>query len=281
MAMKSIMVPCDFSGPARNAFTFAVELAGISNGEVHVIHFVELPVVVDSTMGMGPYPIDPKVFSEMEEQALEEFEKMKNAATLPAGVNVKFKSVRGYIIQGIQGYVKANNIDLIVMGTHGAKGMEEFFVGSHTEKIVRLSPVPVLAIRNKISVSSVGNIVLPNGLEAGQEQFIEKVKALQKFFQATLHILLVNTPNHFRREQEANAALEEFARNYKLERYTLNFRSHTLEQEGILAFAKEVKADIIAMGTHGRKGLAHLFKGSIAESVVNHVETPIWTCNLG
>jgi nucleotide-binding universal stress UspA family protein len=60
-----------------------------------------------------------------------------------------------------------------------------------------------------------------------------------------------------------------------------NFKIHVYndidEQEGTLNFANEVGADMIAMGTHGRRGLAHLFTGSIAEDVVNHVQCPMWT----
>ncbi len=71
--------------------------------------------------------------------------------------------------------------------------------------------------------------------------------------------------------------LEEFARHYDLSHYTLNTRNDFSEQDGIINFTHEIKADMIAMGTHGRRGLAHLFMGSVTEDVVNHVDCPIWT----
>jgi nucleotide-binding universal stress UspA family protein len=107
---------------------------------------------------------------------------------------------------------------------------------------------------------------------------MKKVKELQTFFNATLHILLVNTPARFMADAEAKKLLEEFAHNNKLANFTLNFRNGRTEEAGILAFADEVKADLVAMATHGRKGLAHLVSGSIAEDVVNHITCPIWTC---
>jgi hypothetical protein len=71
--------------------------------------------------------------------------------------------------------------------------------------------------------------------------------------------------------------MEEFARHYALSNYTLNTRNDFSEQDGIINFAHEIKADMITMGTHGRRGLAHLFMGSVTEDVVNHVDCPIWT----
>jgi nucleotide-binding universal stress UspA family protein len=61
-------------------------------------------------------------------------------------------------------------------------------------------------------------------------------------------------------------------KNYKVHVY-----NDISEQEGTMNFAKDIGADMIAMGTHGRSGLAHLFSGSIAEDVVNKVECPMWT----
>jgi hypothetical protein len=71
--------------------------------------------------------------------------------------------------------------------------------------------------------------------------------------------------------------MEEFARHYKLTQYTRNTRNDFNEPDGIINFAHEVKADMIAMGTNGRRGVAHLFMGSVAEDVVNRVDCPIWT----
>lgn len=79
------------------------------------------------------------------------------------------------------------------------------------------------------------------------------------------------------RSAEEMDMMEEFARHYALSNYTLNTRNDFSEQDGIINFAHEIKADMITMGTHGRRGLAHLFMGSVTEDVVNHVDCPIWT----
>ena len=163
------------------------------------------------------------------------------------------------------------------MGTHGASGWKEYFIGSNTEKIVRFSTAPVLAIRKSFELHQIKNIALPITLQLNQEEFVKRVKELQSFFSAKLHLLLVNTPYNLRRTADEMKLMEEFANNNKITNYTLNIRNDFYEHDGIINFAHEIKADMIAMATHGRRGLAHLVAGSVTEDVVNHVDCPIWT----
>jgi len=275
--MKKILVPCDFSVAARQAYKFAIELASTSKGEIFVVHAMAFPVVYESTFGIQPYTLDVFEMKKLEDNAKETFERMKKAHPAPSNVPVTFFPVQDYLLHSIRAFTEEKKIDLIVMGTHGSSGLEEFFIGSNTEKVVRFSAVPVIALRKAPFFSSIKNIVLPNTLELNQTDLIAHVQSLQKFFDATLHILLVNTPIRFKTDQEAKEAIHEFAKHYKLKNYTANFRNDAHEQNGIINFVHEIKADMLAMATHGRKGLAHLFVGSLTEAVVNHVDCPIWT----
>jgi nucleotide-binding universal stress UspA family protein len=171
----------------------------------------------------------------------------------------------------------AKKIDLVIMGTQGASGLKEFFVGSNTEKIVRRSTVPVIAVKKPAKFSSIRNIVFPNTLGEDQEELTLKVKALQNFFSATLHIVYVNTPGNFKPDSDTLPHLQRFARRFMLKEFTARVYNDTYQEEGIINFAEEVGADMIVMATHGRKGLSHLVNGSLAEDVVNHVDCPIWT----
>jgi nucleotide-binding universal stress UspA family protein len=104
-----------------------------------------------------------------------------------------------------------------------------------------------------------------------------KVKDLQNFLGARLHILLINTPSAFMRDAEGKERLEEFAKHYQLNDYELHFRSYRKEEEGIIEFAQSNDIDLLVMATHARKGLAHLFNGSVTEGVVNHLKSSVWT----
>ena len=274
--MKKILVPCDFSTQSNEAYKVAIELATRAKGEIFLAHVIAIPTLYNTEYAGDPLAFDPLYLKRMEEDIKKELEKMKKQAASDSIV-VSTEVVYGELISGIKQIAETRKIDQIVMGTAGASGFTEIFIGSNTEKVVRFSPVPVLAVRKAIGLRSVRNILLPSTLDLNQTDFVNKLKELQKFFDATLHILFINTPAHFRRDAEAKEALEEFAKHYKLTNFKTYFRNYVREDHGIIDFAYSEQMDIIAMATHARKGLAHLFNSSVTESVVNHIQSPIWT----
>jgi nucleotide-binding universal stress UspA family protein len=74
--------------------------------------------------------------------------------------------------------------------------------------------------------------------------------------------------------------LQDFAKRFLFKNFTTHVFNDLYEEDGIINFAHHMKADMIVMGTHGRKGLAHVLSGSLAEDVVNHVDVPIWSYNI-
>lgn len=276
--MKRILVPCDFSDPAVQAFKFAVDIAKESRGEVILLNVVELPVMHESVL-MPTLSFEEAFIKDMKAHAEKNFAKMKDKWAKEGPKVTSFVEFGG-ATPTIRDFVKDNKIDLLVMGTHGASGLKEFFVGSNTEKIVRTSEVPVIAIKGQVKMSSIKNIVFPNTFGMEQEELTLKVKALQNFFKATLHVLYVNTPSSFRRDIEVKKEMKAFAKRFMLKDYTLTIFNDYSEEEGLRNFVADTKADMIAMSTHGRRGINHLMSGSIAEDVVNHLTCPIWTCKI-
>jgi nucleotide-binding universal stress UspA family protein len=277
--MKRILVPCDFSEPAQQAYKFALALAGASGGEVIVLKAIDLPLMYESAFGVQPYVLDKPLLNELEDSAKTSFEKL-NVKFPHESVPVTFKVEFGPVTLSVRQFITEYDIDLVIMGTHGSSGWKEYVIGSNTERVVRYSPVPVLAVREAPDIRAIKNIVFPTTLSLEQLHFVARVKELQDFFGAALHVLYVNTPTDFKRDPEIKTLLEEFAMFYKLSNYTLNIRSDAYETDGIISFAEEINADMITMATHGHKGVLHMLAGSIAEDVVNHVRCPIWTCTL-
>ena len=277
--MKKILVPCDFSDSAIHAFKFAVEVARNNNAEVALLNVVEIPVVHDSVM-MPALTYEETYLKEMKDRADKDFNKMKSKWAKD-GPKVTTHVVYGAATPTISRFVEENKITLVIMGTKGASGLKEFFVGSNTEKIVRWSPVPVISIKNATKASSIKNIVFPSTLHKDEEDLTMKIKALQEMFKATLHVLYVNTPAKFRSDVITRKMLNEFAKRFMLKNFTLNIYNDLSEESGVANFTKDINGDMIAMATHGRRGLSHLMSGSIAEDVVNHLECPILTYKTG
>jgi nucleotide-binding universal stress UspA family protein len=277
--MKKILVPCDFSEQAIHAFRFAADIAAQANGEIHLVNVVEVPVLHDSVL-MPVMAYEEALFKELREKAEKQFVKLiaKHAAHVR---HVESKVIFGPVYRMLYDYIEDYGIDLVVMGTKGASGMKEILIGSNAEKMVRNSPVPVIAIKKYIKSSTIKNIVFPNTLDTEkQENLVSKVKELQNFFKARLHIVWINTPTNFTRDSITYKRLNTFAKRFMLKDFTLNVFNDPYEEAGIVNFTKDVEGDMIVMGTHGRKGVAHLFSGSVAEDIVNHTECPIWTYSL-
>lgn len=276
--MKRILVPCDFSTPAINAFRFALDLVGQSKGVVHVLHVIELPVLHDTVL-MPVLNFEVEFFKEMRVKAEVHFNKL-NKKYNPSGQKVVFEIQFGGVHRMVQDYARDRSIDLIVIGSHGATGLRELFLGSNAEKAVRYSSVPVFVVKD-YHKRPIKNIVFPNTLEAdSQEELIQQVKLLQNFFKAQLHIVWINTPLNFESDAVSRERLEQFAKRFMFRNYTINIYNHTDEEKGIIAFADSVKGDLIAMGTHGRTGISHLLNGSLAEDIVNHNTGLVWTYSI-
>lgn len=276
--MKKILVPCDFSKPAINAFRFALDIAFQSGGTVHLVNVIELPVLHDTVL-MPVLNFEQELLDELKGNAEKSFTKIIGKYK-PNEVVVKTVVEFGSVHAKIQDYIVEQGIDLVLMGSHGASGAREFFIGSNAERIVRSSTAPVLVLKDYYK-GPIKNIVFPNTLDTeNQEDLTMRVKALQNFFGAHLHIVWINTPLNFTSDDVTLKRLEAFAKRFMLKNYTLNIFNHTETEQGILHFANRVGGDLIAMATHGRKGVSHLIYGSLAEDVVNHTKGLVWTYAL-
>jgi nucleotide-binding universal stress UspA family protein len=276
--MKTILVPCDFSKPAKNAFRFALDMAAQANATVHLLNVMELPVLHDTVI-MPVLSFEEDFLKEIEEKTKKE---MRKTVEKYANEDVKVISEikMGPLFDTILNYVGENSIDTIVMGSHGASGLKEIIIGSNAEKIVRRSPVPVIVVKDFYK-GPVKNIIFPNTLEMeNQEDLVQKVKSLQNLFKAKLHVVWINTPMNFTSDTVTLKRLKEFVKRYMLKDYSINIFNHAVFEDGLIEFSNMMEGDMIAMGTHGRKGLAHFIKGSLAENIVNESESLMWTSVL-
>jgi len=276
--MKTILVPCDFSQPAINAYRFALDIAAQSKGSIHLIHIIELPIL----HGAGAPSVlefEQRFLDELKEKALGKFAKIIDKYS-SNGTNVKWTVAFGVPAKTIIDVINDQGISLVIMGSHGASGLREYLIGSNAEKVIRKSSAPVLVIKDYFK-EPIKNIVFPNMLDLfDQDDLVVKVKALQQFFKARLHIVWINTPLTFTADVITMQRLNSFTKHYKLTDYTVNIYNHRTEEEGIIEFSRLVKGDIIAIGTHARTGIAHLINGSLAEDVANHTNTIVWTYTL-
>jgi nucleotide-binding universal stress UspA family protein len=277
--MKRILVPCDFSKEAVNALRSALEFGKKDNALVHILHVIELPVVHDAVL-MPVVNYEETLLDELKDKAELDFKVV--LSQFPDDQERLIHTVSfGPVSKVILSYISERDIDLVVMGTKGVDGIREVLIGSNTEKIVRASQAPVLVVREQVEIGKVKSIVFPTNVDfVHSETLMTQVKKLQMYFGARLHLVWVNTPTNFADDLYTYKKLNEFAHRFMLTNYTVNVFNDSVEESGIIHFAHHIKADMLVMATHGRKGLSHVFAGSITEDVVNHIDLPVWTIGV-
>lgn len=275
--MKNILVPCDFSTASEKALRFALEIAALSEGEITVLNVINLTPSYIQDLEVNPYYVNSMSFlADLKQDAVASFDEIKKklgATTIP----IKLIVEQGIVSQAVLKCTHQHQIDLVVMATEGANGLREVLVGSNTEKIVRSSPVPVFAIHKSQKVGQVKNIIFPTTIELRKEKLIERVKVLQTFFKARIHLLYIKTPESKQKDLDLKIGLENVAKFYGLTDFVTTVKHSKTEEDGIVKFARDLPFSIIAMSTHGHTGLTHLMLGSIAEDVVNHCSESVWT----
>ncbi len=272
--MKRILVPCDFSEPSKQAFKFAVGLASATKSEVFILHVVETPVL-HSSMLVPVEAYEKSFLKGLRTKYDKNVEKMKEQW----GGKVKIHSSieHGSVESGIQRFAQKKRIDLIVMGTHGAKGIRDLVIGSNTEKTLRHSQIPVIAIKKAPQLASIKDIILPTDFSKINKEQVVFIKDLQAILKARLQVVYVNSPENFTTNLEAERSLAEFVLGTGFKNYTLSIFNDITEEQGISNFSQRFKNKLLVMPTHGRTGLSHFFNGSVTEEVVKNTDWPVLT----
>ncbi|WP_299990969.1 universal stress protein [uncultured Pontibacter sp.] len=280
--MRRILVPTDFSDQARNAFEVAVAIARQTGAAIKLLHVVEMPysysfsATGDLVGGNGMEQVYMMKLLENTKYRMAELER----SVEHEGVEVVQEVDADNVIRKIRRVINDDKVDLVVMGSKGASGMDEFLIGSNTEKVVRTAECPVLTVKGPIPNLQIRNIVLPSDFKREIGTAVEKFKYFQQMFGAKLHLVYINTPGAFESSSNLRARMQKAAERYGLQNFTINVYNDTIEEDGILHFAEETGADLVMMATHGRTGLSHLLSGSIAEDLVNHSDIPVLTFHL-
>ena len=274
--LKKILVPTDFSPLAENALKIAVQLAKEHKSEIYLLHMLELPLSqVDALSSHSDLP-EAMFFMKLAHKRFEDFMEKDFLKGVTVHEIVNFLETA----DGILETCKEHNIDIVVMGSHGASGFKEMFIGSNTEKVVRTSEVPVLVIKNESTALNINDFVYASSFTEENKKPFRKAVTLTNSLGARMHLLVINTVNNFYTTSEAENMMNNFVADSVPNNFTMNIYNDETIEKGILNFSKLIGADLIGMSTHGRQGLAHFFNGSISEDLVNHARRPVITFKM-
>ena len=274
--MKKILVPTDFSDHAYYALKVASQIAKKNGGEVLLLHMLELPHQAGDAIGSGHDLPEIMLFKNSAINRLEELMDDECLEGLKVSEIIQFELA----FDGIMKVSEKNGVDLIIMGSHGASGFKEMFIGSNAEKVVRNSEVPVLIIEKDAGEFNVDKFVFASDFTDEIKKPFAKVVEFANKFGAELQLAMINTPSNFKPTHIAQEIMKNFVSNFTINKYSINIYNDVNVENGILNFSNHISADLIGVSTHGRKGIAHFFNGSISEDLVNHALRPVVTFKI-
>ena len=268
--MKEIIVAIDFSKGSLHALQYAIHFANTAKCNVMMV-YVDCHSVQDVTFSPES--------GEMRDEVLRNFEELV-ASVRPGltGGKLSYKIRKGKVCQELASQAKLNKADLILSGTHGISGFEEFWIGSNAFRTVSCAPCPVITIRSNFDVSrSVRNIVIPIDHTADTIQKVPLAATLAKLFNAEIHILAL----HSSQLKSLQTKIETTV--VKVEKYlsqcgvvcVSNFRFADNLTNTTLEFAAETDADLIIIMTEQESSDANVLLGQFAQQMVNFSPVPI------
>lgn len=274
--MKTILVPVDFSKYSENALKVAVQIAKKQNASIVAVHMMGLS---EANLTKEDNSMEGMFFIKLTQKRFEEFldkEYLK-------GVSIE-TTVKNYkVFSELDDLAQEYQADLIIMGSHGSSGLQEVFVGSNTEKVVRSSQTPVLVIKNQDAFTA-KKAVFACDFKAESLASFKNATTLFNALDIEVNLVYINQPGStYLSSKEIDQRILDFM--IKLTGYNLIpedvaiYSDYSVER-GVFNYAEKIKADIIGIPTHGRRGLAHFFSGSIGEDIVNHSSLPVLTVKI-
>lgn len=271
--MKRILFPTDFSEASKNAFVYALKLADAIKAEVITLHAYELPQL---NVGRLPNTIK-EVYDNIE---LENFEDFKGQIPVLREIaekynlgHVKLTNMlkHGDIIWTIKKVVKEENIDYVVMGTKGATGLKETFLGSNTGSVITEVDTTVIGVPEDSEFTGIHNIVFTTRYREKDLKAIKELVPLAELFGAKIHCLYIKT-----KKSDVNPVVIE---DWKFLLKDANVIFHTVEsdnvKDSILNFIDSYNVDMLAMLNYKRGFFEELFKQSLTQKLSYHVKIPI------
>lgn len=277
--MKTIIVPTDFSDCAENAVKTATQLAKMHQSElilVHIINTMEFYVPIEPMTGVSMYSPETlsPFFNEHMAEAKLKLKKMTEAL-IQEGIQASYRVNFGPLIEEIKNIEAEKDCHLIVMGTKGSSGLEEVFIGSNTQRVVRFSKKPVLAVKDFLDFSKAGKAVFVSDFDEEVLGALNKTLNILNPTSFETEALFINTPHYFEDSISSEEKIKHVLKQSSKPEIDMHIHNDFTVEEGVSAFAIKHQISLIAITTHGYTGLRKLFNANITESIVNHIDLPV------
>jgi nucleotide-binding universal stress UspA family protein len=286
---RVIMVPTDGSGFDREAIRVALKIADRTAARVRLVRVLATGTFFGVAAEGTPLPLD--VSRSERDSALSELYSLAAECRATSKADICVDLHAGPVSDVLQGYARRNDVDLIVMSTHGRSGISRLSLGSVTDSLIRHTTIPVLVVKPPTSylnpqvVDGFKRIIVPLDGSVLAEQILPRVLTLAKLEDAEITLLNVLIPQSYSQKEIADPVLPWWDRDVATAQTYLLRIAGGLRRDGVSVttdiviaenvanairdFASREKADLIAIATHGRGGLARMLRGSVADAIMH------------
>lgn len=279
--MKRILFPTDFSHASKAAFVYALRFADSFNAELIVLHVYDLPIVETPPMPEATKEIFDIVEMNQFESFREELPELHKIAERKNMGHVKMRNILLYgdLIYNINKVCKDEEADFIVMGTKGATGLKETFIGSTTASVMANTKIPILAVPEEAEFHHrIKNIAFTTQYKEKDNDALKQALEIAKKFGAWMQCLYIKNPDDPSDIDDRIAEWKVFYKDENIDFY--NISGEHIEQT-ILDFISTQHVDLLVMRTHKRNFFEKLFHSSLTKKMAYHTKVPLLVFHEG
>lgn len=275
--MKKILVPTDFSNNATKAVDYAVAIAEKAGAEIILLNAL---AVVDTTFSSRK-----AVFEEynnaLAADMREQLKDLQQAVEKKSNVRITTKFFKGGIADSILKCAVDENVNLIVMGTRGASGIERMLWGSTTAGIIGNTTIPVLAIPKGAEWKGLKNILFATRHFEADDKTLIPILNLAQLEAALVHVAVFtdtddeDLSDYLEHGRLLNAYQQTLPARYKDVKFTTEHLEGKEFEDTIEQYIKGYDIDMLAMTTHKRSFWDSMFNRSMTKSMAYHINIPL------
>ncbi|MDJ1486082.1 universal stress protein [Cytophagaceae bacterium YF14B1] len=267
--MKTIIIPTDFSTVAENAMSFVNAIASRKQTRVVLVHTYYLPVIAAPEAGYAQAASLDYMEEELETKLKETCTKFRR--TYP-NVTYEAKVLNGFLVDVLPNLAKEMNADLIIMGTDGAYGLKQVFLGTNSVEVLTEATCPVLIIPAEAHFRGIEQIVFATDLWEEPSPDMLMVVEIARMFKAEISFVYipVNGTKELSDEDWKN-----FYQQLNYDKISFHIQQGRNIEEGIRSFTEKMAADIVVMINYRRTFWDQLFTTSQTKQMAYHTKVPL------
>ncbi|MEI7977843.1 MAG: universal stress protein [Bacteroidota bacterium] len=273
--ISKILIPTDFSSVANNALQYAIKLAQKTNAHIFLLHVNNVPIM-DASF---PNEVYQTYTAEIEDFAKKSFENIENLYLNKSNLKFETHTAYGFVNDEIQEFAKNNDIDLIVLGTTGASGIQEILIGSNAASVVAKAEIPVLVIPPTSSFTDISKIVYASDFNEPEFPSVSRLAYFANLYDAEVSVLHIKSfaDNLFDAEHNFFSRNKENVEVNKWKIVKLPEGESIIDS--INNFVETEQPNLIVLAKHNRSFFDRLFHRSLSKQMAYHTKTPLLVLN--